>query len=62
MIVLSCVLPVALLMAQAQQPEAESRPAVAAGRVVDAGSGRPVAGAVVIAAGTASNPHSRPTR
>lgn len=55
MTALSCVLPVALFIAQAQQPETESRPAVVSGRVVDADSGRPIAGAIVIPAGTASN-------
>jgi protocatechuate 3,4-dioxygenase beta subunit len=60
MTALSCVLPVALLIAQAQQPETESRPAVVFGRVVDAGSGRPIAGVIVTPAGQASNPPLTP--
>jgi hypothetical protein len=55
MIAVSCVLPLALLIVQAPQPDTDSRPAVVMGRVVDAGTGRPVAGAIVMPAGTAVN-------
>src|SRR2546423_8737469 len=43
-----------------RQPDPESRPAVVSGRVVDAGSGRPLAGVVVTPAGNASNPPLSP--
>src|SRR4249919_2152065 len=60
MIAISCVLPLALFMAQVPQPETAARPAAVFGRVVDAASGRPIAGVVVTPAGAASSPPLTP--
>lgn len=49
----AAVIPILLLAAAPQAPAADARPGLVAGRVVDASTGRPIAGAIITPAGSA---------